>query len=476
MAAAFAGGRESLRECVMSDSSMMKLDEKGERDFQFLVNECRKAGVIDQNLYVEYDVKRGLRDSNGAGVLTGLTEISDVTAYKLEDGKKVPADGKLYYQGYDVQDMVKGFAERRYAFEETTYLLLFGELPNETELKDFVELITTFQTLSNKFIRDVIMKAVSGNIMNSLQKSILTLYSYDDNAEDISAENVLRQSINLIAKLPVISIYAYWSYLHFRMDESLIIRNPKPEYSTAENILSMLRPDGRFTELEAKVLDICLVIHAEHGGGNNSTFTTHVVTSSGTDTYSATAAAIASLKGYRHGGANLKVRQMFADLKENVLDWKDEGAIRDYLTKVVRKEAFDKTGLVYGIGHAVYTISDPRQVILRDYAIKLAEAKDRMDELQLYFTVERIAKEVIAENRHLFKPLCANVDFYSGFVYDMLGIPEELYTPIFAISRISGWAAHRMEEIINNGKIIRPAYKYVGTHRTYSAMEDRPEE
>ncbi len=460
----------------MSDSSMMKLDEKGERDFQFLVNECRKAGVIDQNLYVEYDVKRGLRDSNGAGVLTGLTEISDVTAYKLEDGKKVPADGKLYYQGYDVQEMVKGFAERRYAFEETTYLLLFGELPGETELKDFVELITTFQSLSNKFIRDVIMKAVSGNIMNSLQKSILTLYSYDDNAEDISAENVLRQSINLIAKLPVISIYAYWSYLHFRMDESLIIRNPKPEYSTAENILSMLRPDGRFTELEAKVLDICLVIHAEHGGGNNSTFTTHVVTSSGTDTYSATAAAIASLKGYRHGGANLKVRQMFADLKENVLDWKDEGAIRDYLTKVVRKEAFDKTGLVYGIGHAVYTISDPRQVILRDYAIKLAEAKDRMDELQLYFTVERIAKEVIAENRHLFKPLCANVDFYSGFVYDMLGIPEELYTPIFAISRISGWAAHRMEEIINNGKIIRPAYKYVGTHRPYRAMEDRPEE
>ena len=460
----------------MSDSSMMKLDEKGERDFQFLVNECRKAGVIDQNLYVEYDVKRGLRDSNGAGVLTGLTEISDVTAYKLEDGKKVPADGKLYYQGYDVQDMVKGFAERRYAFEETTYLLLFGELPNETELKDFVELITTFQTLSNKFIRDVIMKAVSGNIMNSLQKSILTLYSYDDNAEDISAENVLRQSINLIAKLPVISIYAYWSYLHFRMDESLIIRNPKPEYSTAENILSMLRPDGRFTELEAKVLDICLVIHAEHGGGNNSTFTTHVVTSSGTDTYSATAAAIASLKGYRHGGANLKVRQMFADLKDNVNDWKDEGQIREYLTKLVRKEAFDRTGLVYGIGHAVYTLSDPRQVILRDYAIRLAEEKDRTDELELYFTVERIAKEVIAENRHLFKPLCANVDFYSGFVYDMLGIPEELYTPIFAISRISGWAAHRMEEIINNGKIIRPAYKYVGTHREYEAMEDRPEE
>ncbi len=457
----------------MSESSMMKLDKKCEKDFQVLAGECKKAGGIDPNLYVEYDVKRGLRDSNGAGVLTGLTEISDVTAYNTVDGKKIPADGRLYYQGYNVQEMVKGFEGRRYAFEETTYLLLFGSLPNETELKKFIELITSFQTLSNKFIRDVIMKAASGSIMNSLQKAILTLYSYDNNAEDISPDNVLRQSINLIAKLPVISIYAYWSYLHFCKDDTLIIRNPKPEYSTAENILSMLRADGRFTELEAKVLDICLVIHAEHGGGNNSTFTTHVVTSSGTDTYSATAAAIASLKGFRHGGANLKVRQMFADLKENVDDWTDESKVREYITRLVNKQAFDKTGLVYGIGHAVYTISDPRQVILRDYAIQLAKEKDRMEELELYFMVERLAKEILAQNRQLFKPLCANVDFYSGFVYDMLGIPEELYTPIFAISRISGWSAHRLEEIINNGKIIRPAYKYVGVHREYKEITDR---
>ncbi len=454
-------------------SSMMEMDDKSRKDFDFLLNECMKSGVIDQNLYIEYDVKRGLRDSNGAGVLTGLTEISDVTANKRIEGKKVPAEGKLYYQGYDVQEMVKGFADRRYAFEETTYLLLFGELPNEKQLKGFVELITNFQTLSNKFIRDVIMKAASGNIMNSLQKSILTLYSYDDSADDIDVANVLKQSINLIAKIPVISIYAYWSYLHYRMDESLIIRNPRPDYSTAENILAMLRADGQFTELEAKVLDICLVIHAEHGGGNNSTFTTHVVTSSGTDTYSATAAAIASLKGFRHGGANLKARQMFKELMAYVTDWKDENQIREYLTKVVKKEAFDRTGLVYGMGHAIYTLSDPREVILKEYATKLAQAKGRTDELELYFTVERLAKEVIAEHRHLFKPLCANVDFYSGFVYDMLGIPEELYTPLFAMSRMSGWAAHRLEEIINNGKIIRPAYKYVGKHKDYYYMPDR---
>ncbi len=453
--------------------SMMDFSDELKKHFEFLLNECVKSGVIDQNLYVEYDVKRGLRDSNGAGVLTGLTEISDVSAYEKVDGKKVPSEGKLYYQGYSVQDMVKGFEGRRYAFEETTYLLLFGELPNKKQLENFLAVISSCQTLSNQFIRDVIMKAASGNIMNSLQKSLLTLYSYDSDAENISAANVLRQSINLIAKIPVISIYAYWSYLHFKMDESLIIRNPKPDYSTAENILAMLRPDGKFTELEARVLDICLVIHAEHGGGNNSTFTTHVVTSSGTDTYSAIAAAIASLKGFRHGGANLKVRQMFEDIKAHITDWKDEGQLREYITKIVNKEAFDKSGLVYGIGHAVYTLSDPREVILRDYAVKLAEEKGRNDELQLYMDVERIAKEVIQTSRHLFKPLCANVDFYSGFVYDMLGIPEELYTPIFAISRISGWCAHRLEEIINNGKIIRPAYKYVGTHKPYYDLPDR---
>ena len=454
-------------------ANMMELDGNLKDDFEFLLRECMKSGVIDQNLYVEYDVKRGLRDSNGAGVLTGLTEISDVTGTKMVAGKKVPAEGKLYYQGYDVQEMVKGLQNRRYAFEETTYLLLFGELPSETQLRSFVELITSFQTLSNKFIRDVIMKAAGPSIMNGLQKAVLTLYSYDDKADDISTENVLKQSMNLIAKLPLISIYAYWSYLHFKQDESLIIRNPNPEYSTAENILTMLRADGRFTELEARVLDICLVLHAEHGGGNNSTFTTHVVTSAGTDTYSAMAAAIASLKGFRHGGANIKARKMIEDLEANVKDWKNEDQIREYIVKLVNKEAFDRAGLVYGIGHAIYTLSDPRQVILKDYARKLAEAKGRTEEMELYEAVERIAKEVISENRHLFKPICANVDFYSGFVYDMLGIPEELYTPIFAISRISGWSAHRLEEIINNGKIIRPAYKYVGTHKDYYYMPER---
>ncbi len=452
---------------------MLELSEEREKDFEFLLNECLNTGKIDQNLYVEYDVKRGLRDSNGAGVLTGLTEVSDVIGTKMVNGKKLPTEGELYYQGYSVQEMVKGLQGRRYAFEEATYLLLFGALPNEQELKDFIGIITDYQYLPNKFIRDVVMKAANANIMNALQKCVLTLYNYDDEAENIDSETVLKQSMNLIAKLPVISIYAYWSYLHFRKDESLIIRNPNPDYSTAENILAMLREDGKFTPLEAAVLDICLVIHAEHGGGNNSTFTTHVVTSSGTDTYSAMAAAISSLKGYRHGGANLKVRRMFEDLKANITDWKDEEQIRGYLEKVVTKQAFDKTGLVYGIGHAVYTLSDPRQVILRGYAQKLAEEKGRTDELELYFAVERIAKEVISEHRHLFKPLCANVDFYSGFVYDMLGIPEELYTPIFAISRISGWSAHRLEEIINDGKIIRPAYKYVGTHKEYYELAER---
>ena len=452
---------------------MLELSEEREQDFEFLLNECLKTAKIDQNLYVEYDVKRGLRDSNGAGVLTGLTEVSDVIGTKMVNGKKVPAEGQLFYQGYNVQEMAKGLQGRRYAFEEATYLLLFGALPSEQELKDFIGIITDYQNVPNKFIRDVIMKASNANIMNALQKCVLTLYNYDDQAENIETEVVLKQSMNLIAKLPVISIYAYWSYLHFRKNSSLIIRNPNPDYSTAENILAMLREDGKFTPLEAAVLDICLVIHAEHGGGNNSTFTTHVVTSSGTDTYSAMAAAISSLKGYRHGGANLKVRRMFEDLKANVSDWKDEAQIRAYLEKVVDKQAFDHTGLVYGIGHAVYTLSDPRQVILRDYAEKLAEEKGRTDELELYFAVERIAKEVISERRHLFKPLCANVDFYSGFVYDMLGIPEELYTPIFAISRISGWSAHRLEEIINDGKIIRPAYKYVGTHKDYYELAER---
>lgn len=448
-----------------------------EKEEKIIIDELYEAnlkdGRIDPDLYVEYDVKRGLRDMNGKGVLTGLTEISDVVSYDVVDGKKLPCDGRLYYHNYNIFDLVNGLNGRRYAFEETTYLLLFGSLPNEKQLEQFKKIISEYQILSNSFTRDVLMKAPSSNIMNALQKSILTLYSYDENPEDISAQNVLRQSIQIIAKMPLISVYAYCAYRHFKLHESLMIRNPIHEYSTAENILHMLRDDGKFTELEASVLDVALVIHAEHGGGNNSTFTTHVVTSSGTDTYSAVAAAIASLKGFRHGGANMKTKHMLDDIKVHVTNWKDEGMIRDYLTKIVNKQAFDKTGLIYGIGHAVYTMSDPRAVILKKYARELAIEKNRTEEYEFFERIERIAKEVIAEHRHLFKPICANVDFYSGFVYDMLCIPEELFTPIFAISRISGWASHRLEEIINNGKIIRPAYKYVAEHLDYIPLEER---
>lgn len=455
-----------------NDKEIVSL-EADEQELLYGLLENMNKGTIDPSLYVEYDVKRGLRDSNGKGVLTGLTEISDVVSYDIIDGKKIPCDGRLYYHNYNIIDLINGFENRRHAFEETTYLLLFGSLPNEEQLARFIQLISDNQTLSMNFTRDVIMKAPSSNIMNALQKSILTLYSYDNNPEDISSQNVLRQSIQLIAKMPLISVYAYCSYRHYKQHESLMIRNPLENYSTAENILYMLRENGEFTELEAKVLDIALVIHAEHGGGNNSTFTTHVVTSSGTDTYSAVAAAIASLKGFRHGGANLKVKHMFEDIKANISDWNDENAIREYMKKITHKEAFDKTGLIYGIGHAVYTKSDPREVILKEYARKLAMEKNRMAEFEFYDRVERISKEIIAEERHLFKPLCANVDFYSGFVYDMLRIPEEMFTPIFAISRISGWCAHRLEEIINNGKIIRPAYKYVAEHLNYIPLEER---
>ncbi len=454
------------------DKEIINLEED-EMDLLNGLLENMNKGTIDPSLYIEYDVKRGLRDANGKGVLTGLTEISDVVSYDIIDGKKIPCDGRLYYHNYNVMDLINGLGNRRNAFEEITYLLLFGKLPDKDHLDRFVQLISDNQVLSTNFTRDVIMKAPSSNIMNALQKSILTLYSYDNNPEDISAQNVLRQSIQLIAKMPLISVYAYCSYRHYKKHESLMIRNPINEYSTAENILYMLRENGEFTELEAKVLDVALVIHAEHGGGNNSTFTTHVVTSSGTDTYSAVAAAIASLKGFRHGGANLKVKHMFEEIKTHVLDWNDEAAIREYLTKIVDKKAFDNTGLIYGLGHAVYTKSDPRQVILKEYAKQLAEEKGRMEEFKFYDRIERIGKEVISEKRHLFKPICANVDFYSGFVYDMLQIPEELFTPIFAISRISGWCAHRLEEIVNNGKIIRPAYKYVADHLDYVPLEER---
>ncbi len=459
----------------MIENEMMNIDEMGElkRPMQELQDELMRNHRIDPNLYIEYDVKRGLRDSAGKGVLTGLTEVSDVTAYDLINGRKIPAEGSLYYQGYNVYDLVDGLKDRKFGFEETIYLLLFGKLPGEEELKQFVDVMFELETLSGRFVRDVVMKASNANIMNSMQRCILTLYTYDSDPEDISAGNVLRQCLELIAKLPLIAVYSYHSYRHFRKDETLFIRNPEKGLSMAENILLMLRPDGKYTELEAKVLDIALVLHAEHGGGNNSTFTTHVVTSSGTDTYSSVAASIGSLKGPRHGGANLKVQDMFDDIKAHVEDWTDEAVVEEYLHKILNKEAFDHTGLIYGMGHAVYTLSDPREVILKRFAKKLAEEKGMMEEFALYELVERLAGRLIMEQRKLFKNVCANVDFYSGFVYTMLGIPKELFTPIFAIARIPGWSAHRLEELLNASKIIRPAYKYVGHHEEFIPIEER---
>ena len=431
------------------------------------------SGALDLNLYAEYDVKRGLRESDGKGVLTGLTEISDVTGFKTIHGEKVPCEGELYYQGYNVMDLKKGFEQRRFNFEEITYLLLFGALPNKQQLREFIDLLNQYRELPSKFVRDVIMKAPSLNIMNALQRSVLTLYSYDENPDDISIENVLRQALTLIATMPLTSVYAYHAYQHYHNDQSLVIRYPDPTLSTAENILRILRNDGQYTELEARVLDIALVIHAEHGGGNNSTFTTHVVSSTGTDTYSAVAASLGSLKGPRHGGANLKVENMFSDIKSHVKDWSNDDEIYAYLEKIVNKEAFDHSGLIYGMGHAVYTLSDPRAVILKEYARSLSEEKGLTEEFMLYSKVERLASELLTGRKNLHKPICCNVDFYSGFVYSMLGIPTQMFTPIFAISRIAGWSAHRIEELVNEGKIIRPAYKYVGHHRTYVPLADR---
>lgn len=457
------------------ENEMLNLDDLGtlKPDMIRLEKELMMNHRINPNLYLEYDVKRGLRDSAGKGVLTGLTEISDVCAYNLVNGRMIPADGSLYYQGINVKDLVGGLNGRRFGFEETIYLLMFGKLPNRSELDHFVELMAEFGTLGGRFVRDVVMKASNANIMNSMQRCVLTLYTYDSNPEDISAQNVLRQCLELIAKLPLIAVYSYHSYRHFRRDETLFIRNPQKDRSMAENILSMLRPDGVYTELEAKVLDIALILHAEHGGGNNSTFTTHVVSSSGTDTYSSVSASIGSLKGPRHGGANLKAQHMFDDIKANVSDWTSEDEVAAYLKKILNKEVFDHAGLIYGMGHAVYTLSDPREVILKEFARRLAEEKGRMEEFALYDMVERLAGQLIMEHRKMFKNVCANVDFYSGFVYTMLGIPQELFTPIFAIARMPGWSAHRLEELMNASKIIRPAYKYVGQHVEFTPMEER---
>ncbi|MCQ2533034.1 MAG: citrate/2-methylcitrate synthase [Clostridia bacterium] len=435
--------------------------------------ELLKNHRIDKELYTKYDVKRGLRDSTGKGVLTGLTEISDVIAFEEKDGERIPIDGHLYYQGVDVKDLIDGLDGLKYGFEETIYLLLFGKLPTKEELDYFLEAMWDMQNLQNRFVRDVVMKASNASIMNAMQRCVLTLYTYDENPDDIDPENVLRQALELINKLPLIAVYSYQSYCHFRMDKNLLIRNPHRGRSLAENILHMLRNDGLYTELEARVLDIALILHAEHGGGNNSTFTTHVVSSSGTDTYSSISASIGSLKGPRHGGANLKVLNMFRDIKEHISDWNNEEEITNYLYKILAKEAFDNSGLIYGMGHAVYTLSDPREVILKECARSLAEEKGLMEEFMLYDRVEKIAGKLIMEKHKVYKNVCANVDFYSGFLYSMLDIPEEMFTPIFAIARIPGWCAHRLEELLNGNKIIRPAYKYVGQHVEFTGMENR---
>lgn len=434
----------------------------------------RENSQIDPSLYSKYEVKRGLRDINGKGVLAGLTDISEIISYTIEDSEMIPCEGRLYYRGYKIQDLVSGFEkENRYGFEEIAYLLLFGELPDKKELANFQQMLGEYRSLPTHFVRDIIMKAPSKDMMNTLARSVLTLYAYDDRADDTSIENVVRQCLQLISLFPLFSVYGYHAYNHYHDGASLIIHPPKPELSTAEHLLYLLRPDGQYTELEAKILDLGLVLHMEHGGGNNSTFTTHVVSSSGTDTYSAMASALGSLKGPKHGGANVKVVKMFDDLKANVSDWTNEGQLKDYLCRLLDREAFDHSGLIYGMGHAVYSLSDPRSEIFKTHVAGLAKEKGREDELELYMNVERLAKEVIFEKRKIYKGVSANIDFYSGFVYSMLNLPTELFTPMFASARIVGWSAHRLEELANGGKIIRPAYKSVCKKKSYEDLKKR---
>lgn len=433
-----------------------------------------QASQINSELYSKYEVKRGLRDISGKGVLAGLTEIGEIRSYTIVDNEMIPCEGKLFYRGMDIEELVKGFvSERRFGFEEITYLLLFGDLPDKKELETFSALLASYRSLPTHFVRDIIMKAPSKDMMNTLARSVLTLYSYDDRADDITLPNVLRQSLQLIALFPMLSVYAYQAYSHYHDGKSLYIHSPQPELSTAENILHILRPDSSYTELEAKILDIALVLHMEHGGGNNSTFTTHVVSSSGTDSYSSVAASLGSLKGPKHGGANIKVVRMFEYMKKEIKDWSSEEQVTAYLKALLNRDAFDHAGLIYGMGHAVYSLSDPRANIFKSFVESLSKEKGRMDEFRLYSMVERLAPQVIAQERQIYKGVSANVDFYSGFVYSMLDLPLELYTPIFAMARIVGWSAHRIEELANNGKIIRPAYKSVAKKQKYTKLSDR---
>ncbi len=450
-----------------ADSNMEILDEL----YELVI----KNNQINPEFYKMYDVKRGLRNSDGTGVLVGLTEIGDVQGYVVEDGVKKPIEGKLLYRGINVWDLIRGFQkEKRFGYEETCYLLLFGELPNEKQLNDFTQLLGENRKLPDGFTEDMILTAPSRNIMNKLARSVLASYSYDSNPDDTSIKNVLRQSIELIARFPTMVAYGYQAKARYYDSKSLFIHSPQPELSTAENLLYMIRSNCEYTSLEAELLDLSLVLHAEHGGGNNSAFTTHVVSSSGTDTYSAISAAVGCLKGPKHGGANIKVQEMMENIKVSVSDWKDEEEVKNYLRKILNKEVFDRSGLIYGMGHAVYTISDPRAVLLKEKAAILAEAKGMQDEFELYEMVENLASEVFREEKKgNNKEVIANVDFYSGFVYNALNIPQELYTPIFAVARIAGWCAHRIEELVSGGKIIRPAYKNVLHPRAYVPLSER---
>jgi citrate synthase len=433
-----------------------------------------KNNTIQKQLYDTYEVKRGLRNRDGSGVLVGLTEIGDVHGYIRDEQELVPVEGRLSYRGIDIKDIIDHIKkEKRSGFEEVVFLLLFGELPGKNALKTFTELLNKNRELPAGFTENMILKAPSKDIMNKLARSVLVCYSYDKNPDDISIRNVLRQCVELIAKFPTMTAYGYQAKAHYHNGKSLFIHNPKPHLNTAENFLHMIRPDSKYSRLEAETLDISLILHAEHGGGNNSSFTTHVVTSTDTDTYSAIAAAVGALKGPKHGGANIKVINMMRNIKQNVKNWENSREVENYLVKILRKEAYDKTGLIYGMGHAVYTLSDPRAVILKQYAAKLAKEKNREKEFNLYAEIEKVSVDAFKEIKKTNKVISANVDFYSGFVYDMLGIPVELFTPIFAMARVSGWCAHRIEELISGGKIIRPAYKSVADRKEYIPLNKR---
>ncbi|MCY6369127.1 citrate/2-methylcitrate synthase [Clostridium ganghwense] len=434
---------------------------------------AEKNNVIDSQFYSEYDIKRGLRNENGTGVLVGLTEIGNVHGYIMKEGKKIPDEGMLTYRGMDVKEIVKGFQrDKRFGFEEVSYLLLFGELPNKDRLEEFKYLLGECRTLPDGFTEDMILKFPSNNIMNKLERSILVAYSFDTNPDDISVKNILRQSIELIARVPTMIAYGYQAKAHYYDEKSLYIHSPKAELGTAENILHLIRPDNYYTRTEAELLDLALVLHAEHGGGNNSTFATHVVSSTGTDSYSAIAAAVGSLKGPKHGGANIKVKSMIENIKENIDDWENINEIENYLVKILKKQAFDRSGLIYGIGHAIYTISDPRAVMLKEKALKLAQEKNRVQEFNLYRNIEDTAIKIFREMKGR-EDISANVDLYSGFVYDMLNIPSELYTPLFAAARMAGWCAHRIEQVASEPKIIRPAYKNVEDNCKYIHLRER---